>query len=77
MLVRVLRDPDGANLDRVQIIKGWLDKDGKTQDRIYDIACAGGREIKNRRCEKPVGNTVNIAFLPLKSSSKFRYGFGS
>jgi hypothetical protein len=61
MLVRVLRDPDGANLDRVQIIKGWLDKDGKTHERIYDAACAGGREIKNRRCEKPVGNTVNIA----------------
>jgi hypothetical protein len=61
MLVRVLRDPDGANLDRVQIIKGWLDKYGKTHERIYDIACADGREIKNRRCERPVGNTVNIA----------------
>ena len=61
MLIRVLRDPDGANLDRIQIIKGWLDKDGKTHERIYDAACAGGREIKNRRCEKPVGNTVNIA----------------
>ncbi len=61
MLIRVLRDPDGANLDRVQIIKGWLDGDGKTHERIYDVACAGGREIKNRRCEKPVGNTVNIS----------------
>ena len=61
MLIRVLRDPDGANLDRVQIIKGWLDRDGKTHERIYDVACAGGREIKNRRCERPVGNTVNIA----------------
>ena len=61
MLIRVLRDPDGANLDRVQIIKGWLDRDGKTHERIYDVACAGGREIKNRRCERPVGNTVNVA----------------
>ena len=61
MLIRVLRDIDGANLDRVQIIKGWLDRDGKTHERIYDVACAGGREIKNRRCERPVGNTVNIA----------------
>jgi hypothetical protein len=61
MLIRVLRDPDGANLDRVQIIKGWLDKDGKTHERIYDVACANGREIKNRRCDKPVGNTVNIS----------------
>jgi hypothetical protein len=61
MLVRVLRDPDGANLDRVQVIKGWLDKDGKTHERIFDIACAGDREIKKRRCERPIGNTVNIA----------------
>ena len=61
MLVRVLRDPDGANLDRIQIIKGWLDANGKTHERIYDVACADDREIKKRRCEKPVGNTVNIA----------------
>ena len=37
-LVRALRDPDGANLDRVQLIKGWLDKDGEAHERIYDIA---------------------------------------
>jgi hypothetical protein len=60
-MIRALRDPDGANLDRVQIIKGWLDKDGKTHERIYDAACADGREVKNRRCEKPVGNTVDVA----------------
>jgi len=61
MLIRVLRDPDGANLDRVQIVKGWLDKNGNTHERIYDVACADGRSIKNRRCESPVGNTVNVA----------------
>jgi hypothetical protein len=59
-MIRALRDPDGANLDRVQIIKGWLDKDGKTQERIYDVACADGRAIKKRRCEKAVGNTVDL-----------------
>jgi hypothetical protein len=59
-MVRALRDPDGANLDRVQVIKGWLDKDGKTQERIYDVACSDGRATKNRRCEKPVGNTVDV-----------------
>jgi hypothetical protein len=40
-----LRDPDGANLDRVQVIKGWLDKNGKTRERIYDVAVSDGREI--------------------------------
>jgi hypothetical protein len=35
-MIRALRDPDGANLDRVQVIKGWLDSKGETQERIYD-----------------------------------------
>jgi hypothetical protein len=59
-MIRALRDPDGANLDRIQIIKGWLDKDGKTQERIYDVACSDGRAIKKRRCDKPVGDTVDV-----------------
>jgi hypothetical protein len=61
MIIRALRDPDGANLDRLQIIKGWLDKDGNTHERIYDVACADERFVKHRRCESPVGNTVNVA----------------
>ena len=61
MLIRVLRDVDGANLDRVQVIKGWLDEDGNTHERIYDVACADGRGVNERRCESPVGNTVNVA----------------
>lgn len=59
-VIRALRDPDGANLDRVQIIKGWLDKDNKTHERIYDVVCSDDRKIKNRRCAKPVGNAVDI-----------------
>ena len=60
-MVRALRDPDGANLDRVQVIKGWLDKKGKTHERIYDVTCSDNRSIKKRRCNKPVGSTVNVA----------------
>ena len=44
-LVRAIRDPDGANLDRVQIIKGWLDAQGKTHERIWDVAVSGKRSI--------------------------------
>jgi hypothetical protein len=44
-LVRAQRDPDWANLDRVQIIKGWIDADGKSKERIYDVAVSGGRKI--------------------------------
>ena len=60
-MIRAVRDPNNANLDRVQIIKGWLDSDGKTHERIYDVACADGRAIVNRRCEHEVGNTVDVA----------------
>ncbi len=60
-MVYALRDPVGANLDRIQIIKGWLDKGGKTQERVYDVAVSDGREIDAEgRCKIPVGNTVDI-----------------
>ena len=61
LLVRAMRDPDGANLDRTQIIKGWLDSKGELQEQIYDVACSDGRAINtNQRCERAVGSTVNV-----------------
>jgi hypothetical protein len=60
-LVRALRDPDGANLDRIQIIKGWVDAEGKTHERIYDVAVSDGRKINaDGRCKTPVGDTVDV-----------------
>ena len=61
-MVRALRDPDGANLDRVQIIKGWMDKKGELHEKIYDIACSDGRAINSKkRCKRAVGSTVDVA----------------
>lgn len=61
LLVRAMRDPDGANLDRTQIIKGWLDAKGELQEQIYDVACSDGRAIStNKRCERVVGSTVIV-----------------
>ena len=60
-LIRALRDPDGANLDRIQIIKGWLDASGKMQERIYNVALSDGRKPGPDGKVKPVGNTVNVA----------------
>ncbi len=61
-IVRAMRDPDWANLDRIQIIKGWLDADGKAKERIYDIAVSGDRKIgADGRARTPVGTTVDIA----------------
>ncbi len=60
LMIRTLRDPDRANLDRVQVIKGWLDFSGKTQERVYDVVCSDDRKINEAHCERAVGNTVNI-----------------
>ena len=61
LMVRALRDPDGANLDRIQVIKGWVDSTGKAQEKIYDIAVSDGREIgTDGRCKTPVGDTVDV-----------------
>jgi hypothetical protein len=60
-MIRALRDPDGANLDRVQVIKGWIDKKGETHERVYDVAVSGDRKIGvDGRARKPVGSTVDI-----------------
>jgi hypothetical protein len=60
-LVGVLKDAKGANLDRAQIIKGWVDAGGETHERIYDVAVSGDRTIaEDGRCEEPVGNTVDL-----------------
>ena len=61
-IVRALRDPDWANLDRIQVIKGWVDADGKAKERIYDIAVSDGRKIgTDGRARTPVGTTVNVS----------------
>jgi hypothetical protein len=61
-IVYALRDPDGPNLDRIQIIKGWLGQDGKSQERIFDVAVSGDRKIgPDGRCNTLVGDTVDVA----------------
>jgi hypothetical protein len=60
LLIRAMRDPDGANLDRIQVVKGWLDAAGKTQEKVYDVAWSGGRKPGADGKLPPVGNTVNV-----------------
>jgi hypothetical protein len=59
-LVAALKDPIGANLDRIQIIKGWLDKAGKTQEKVYDVAWGGDRKPGGDGKVPLVGNTVDV-----------------
>jgi hypothetical protein len=60
LLIKAIRDPDGANLDRVQVVKGWLDADGNTHEKVYDVAWSGDRKPGKDGKLPPVGNTVNV-----------------
>src|SRR4030095_13239462 len=60
-LVAALKDPIGANLDRYQIIKGWLDAKGDVQEQIYDVAWSGDRKPGADGKLPVVGNTVDVA----------------
>jgi hypothetical protein len=61
-MVGALKDTWSGNLDRIQIIKGWIDDSGERQERIYDVAVSDGRTIgADGRCRAPVGNTVDVA----------------
>jgi hypothetical protein len=60
-LVYAQRDPMGANLDRVQVIKGWLDAGGKPQEKVYDVAWSGERKPGANGKLPPVGDTVDLA----------------
>ena len=67
-LVRAMRDADGANLDRVQVIKGWLDPAGKTHEKVYDVAWSGDRKPGANGKLPPVGNTVNVEEASYRNS---------
>ena len=60
LLIQAVKDPTGANLDRVQVIKGWLDDDGETHERVYDVAWAGRRTAANGKVPA-IGSTVDVA----------------
>jgi hypothetical protein len=60
-LVAALKDPIGANLDRIQIVKGWLDASGALHEQVYDVAWSGDRQPGADGKLPPVGSTVDVA----------------
>ena len=61
LMIMANRDARGANLDRIQVVKGWVTSDGKLKERIYDVAVSDGRTIDaDGRCDTPVGSTVDL-----------------
>ena len=60
-LVAALKDPIGANLDRYQVVKGWLDSAGEVHEQVYDVAWSGDRKPGTDGKLPAVGNTVDVA----------------
>lgn len=60
-LIAALKDPIGANLDRYQIIKGWMDDKGETHEKVYDVVWSGDRKPGADGKVPAVGNTVDVA----------------
>lgn len=69
-LVGALKDAIGANLDRIQIVKGWLDGDGKPQEKIYDVGWSDAERRKPGADGKlpAVGNTVDVAHASFQNT---------
>jgi hypothetical protein len=59
-LVAALKDPIGANLDRYQIVKGWMDAEGELHEKVYDVVWGGDRKPDMDGKLPPVGNTVDV-----------------
>ena len=60
-LVAAMKDPEGGNLDRIQIVKGWVDAQGARQEKVYDVAWSGDRKPGADGKLPAVGNTVDVA----------------
>jgi len=68
-MIAAVKDPDGANLDRVQVVKGWLDKKGELHEKVYDVAWSGLRKIDIESGKLPaVGNTVDAESATYKNT---------
>jgi hypothetical protein len=59
-LVMASKDALGANLDRIQIVKGWVDDKGQLQDKVFDVVWAGQRQAGSDGKLTAIGNTVDL-----------------
>lgn len=59
-VVWAMKDPNGANLDRLQIVKGWVDEDGRSHEQIHDVAASDAREPDEDGRFAPIPSTVDV-----------------
>ena len=68
-IVSAFKDPQGANLDRVQIVKGWLTPEGDTMERVFDVALSDGRKVSSQTGKAPpLPSTVDVANATYRNS---------
>jgi len=67
-VLQAVKDPDGANLDRIQVIKVWLKPDGTYGEKVFDAALSGGRKDDASGHAPPVGNTVDLTTGAFKNT---------
>ncbi|MCB2073221.1 MAG: DUF3604 domain-containing protein [Novosphingobium sp.] len=67
-LIHAARDPDSANLDRAQVIKGWIDAKGERHEKIFNVALSDGRKVGKDGKVKPVGSTVDAKTATYRNS---------
>jgi hypothetical protein len=60
LLIYAVKDPMSGNLDRIQVVKGWLDASGQTHEHVYNAAWAGERKLNADGKLAAVGNTVDV-----------------
>jgi len=67
-LVWAIKDAESGNLDRIQVIKGWTDKDGNTQEKVFDVVWSDNRTVDAAGKLAAVGNTVDAANASYENS---------
>ena len=59
-VIRAMKEPDGANLDRVQVVKGWMGADGTAKEKVYEVVLADGRTVGANGKAPAIGSTVDV-----------------
>lgn len=68
LMIMALKGPNSGNLDRIQVIKGWLNDNGESEEKIYNVAWSDQRKLDENGNLEAVGNTVNVSDASYENS---------